>query len=362
MDIGAVWPVPDRPASVCNNCYVRAMPDQRGAPTLTDVARRAGVHPATVSRALSRPTMVAPDTRQAVLDAVEAVGFVPNRSARQLVSGRAGAVGVIVPDITNPYFSTILQAIQAGARGHDLGVLIADTGADADVERQALARLGGQVDGLVVLTPVTDLSSASVPTVQVNRQSRLAPSVVVDQAAVIALAVEHLANLGHRHLVVVRGPASYWSTGRRDRAIDRLASVHADALRIDAIGPVAGTFDGGRSMLEAVTATGATGVVAFNDVQAAGFLVAARAAGIAVPRDLSVVGSDGLDLAAMTGPPLTTVAAPLAQIGTAALARLADLMATRDGPQRTVLQPALVPRSSTATPPPAPTTRHRPRS
>jgi DNA-binding LacI/PurR family transcriptional regulator len=75
-----------------------------------------------------------------------------------------------------------------------------------------------------------------------------------------------------------------------------------------------------------------------------------------------VVGSDGLDLAAMTGPPLTTVAAPLAQIGAAALARLADLMATRDGPQRTVLQPALVPRSSTATPPPAPTTRHRPRS
>ena len=161
--------------------------------------------------------MVAPATRQAVLDAVEAVGFVPNRSARQLVSGRAGAVGVIVPDITNPYFSTILQAIQAGARGHDLGVLIADTGADADVERQALARLGRQVDGLVVLTPVTDLSSATVPTVQVNRQSRLAPSVVVDQAAVVTIAVDHLANLGHRHLAVVRGPASYWSTTRRDR-------------------------------------------------------------------------------------------------------------------------------------------------
>ena len=131
---------------------------------------------------------------------------------------------------------------------------------------------------------------------------------------------------------------------------------------IDAIGPVVGTFDGGRSMLEAVTATGATGLVAFNDVQAAGFLVAARDAGIAVPGDISVVGSDGLDLAAMTGPPLTTVAAQLAQIGAAALARLADLMATRDGPQRTVLQPSLVPRSSTATPPPAPTTRHRPRS
>ena len=192
------------------------MPVPRGAPTLDDVARRAGVHPGTVSRALNRPSMVAAATRREVLAAVEAIGFVPNRSARQLVSGRTGAIGVIVPDITNPYFATILRAIQADARGQDISVLIADTRADADEERRALAKLGRQVDGLVVLTPLTDLSCADVPVVQVNRQSQLAPSVVVDQAAIIGLAVDHLTTLGHRHVTVVRGPASYWSTGQRE--------------------------------------------------------------------------------------------------------------------------------------------------
>lgn len=295
--------------------------------------------------------MVAPATRTQVLNAVEAVGFVPNRSARQLVSGRTGAVGVLVPDITNPYFGAILRAVQAAARSRDLAVLIADTGAEATEEQRALADLGRQVDGLVVLTPITDVSVAPVPVVQVNRQSQHVPSVVVDQAAIIRLAVDHLTALGHRHLVVLRGPAPYWSAGRRDRALSRLvSSSDGAALRIDTVGPVPGTFVGGRAALEPVHATGATAVVAFNDVQAAGLLVAAQAAGFGVPEDLSVVGSDGLDLAAMTAPPLTTVAAPLEAIGRVAAERLEDLLAERQCAHRTVLQPELSAGSSTAPP------------
>jgi DNA-binding LacI/PurR family transcriptional regulator len=307
--------------------------------------------------------MVAVATRREVLAAVEAIGFVPNRSARQLVSGRTGAIGVIVPDITNPYFATILRAIQADARGQDISVLIADTHADADEERRALAKLGRQVDGLVVLTPLTDLSCTDVPVVQVNRQSQLAPSVVVDQAAIIGLAVDHLSSLGHRHLAVVRGPAPYWSTGQRVRAVTLLARNGADdGVRLDLVGPSPGTFDGGREVFAAARATGATGIVAFNDVQAAGLLVEAHAAGVSVPDDLSVVGSDGLDLAAMTSPPLTTVAAPLVQIGIVANARLGRSMADQDGPRRTVLQPELVHRASSAPPPTGRRPSNRPRS
>ncbi len=295
--------------------------------------------------------MVAPATRTQVLAAVEAVGFVPNRSARHLVSGRTGAIGVLVPDITNPYFGAILQAVQAEARGRDLAVLVADTGAEAAEEQRALATLGRQVDGLVALTPITDLSAAPVPVVQVNRQSRRAPSVVVDQAAIIQLAVDHLRSLGHRHLAVLRGPAAYWSTGRRDRALARLAGpTDGSEERFDVVGPVPGTFAGGRAVVDAILATGATSVVAFNDVQAAGLLVAAQAAGRRVPEQLSVVGSDGLDLAAMTAPPLTTVAAPLEAIGRAAAERLGDLLAGRACAHRTVLQPELVPGASTAPP------------
>ncbi len=298
--------------------------------------------------------MVAPATLAEVLAAVEAVGFVPNRAARHLVSGRAGAIGVVVPDISNPYFAAILKAIQVDARADDLGVLIADTGGDPDEERRALAGLDGQVDGLVVLTPVTDLATSRLPMVQVNRQSRVAPSVVVDQAAVVALAIEHLVAQGHRHLAVVGGPVGYWSAGRRVQTLRRLlADPRHAALRVDEIGPAPATFAAGGTLLDAVRRAGATGVVAFNDVQAAGLLVAAHDAEVAVPGDLSVVGSDGLELASMTAPALTTVAAPLPEIGRAALARLADLLAGRRAAYRTVLEPHLVGGASTAPPPTA---------
>lgn len=323
-------------------------------PTLHDVARRAGVHPATVSRALSRPDMVAADTRAAVLDAVAAVGFVPNRSARQLVSGRTDAIGVVVPDITNPYFAAIVQAIQADARNDDLAVLIADTGADPAEERRALATLSRQVDGLIVITPVTDLGAASRPVVQVNRQRRDVVSVVVDQDAIVRTAVDHLTGLGHAHVAVVRGPAAYWSAIRRDRAVEHLTPPGpATPPRIDLLPPTPATFDGGRAAYDAVRHSGASAVVAFNDLQAAGLLVAAHDAGRAVPDSLSVVGSDGLALATMTSPPLTTVAAPLDELGRTARQRLVDLLAQAPGPMVTTLQPALVVRATTAPPAPA---------
>lgn len=322
-------------------------PSPSRQPTLHDVARRAGVHPATVSRALSRPAMVAPATRAAVLAAVESVGFVPNRSARQLVSGRADAIGVLVPDITNPYFASIVRAIQGDARAADLGVLIADTGADPDEERRALATLGRQVDGLVAITPITDLAAlagSGVAVVQVNRASRGVPGVVVDQHAIVAAAAAHLADLGHHDIAAVRGPSAYWSAARRDHAAARLG------LRL--LGPFPATFDGGRDAFAAIRGTAATAVVAFNDLQAAGILAAARDAGVAVPDELSVVGSDGLDLAGMTSPPLTTVAAPLAELGQAAVATLQRQLAGERPPVRTTLEPHLVVRATTAVPPP----------
>jgi DNA-binding LacI/PurR family transcriptional regulator len=320
-------------------------------PTLHDVARRAGVHPATVSRALTRPDMVADGTRSIVLDAVAAVGFVPNRSARQLVSGRTDAIGVIVPDITNPYFAAIVQAIQGDARGDDLAVLIADTGADPAEERRALATLSRQVDGLIAVTPITDLSGATRPVVQVNRQRRGVVSVVVDQEAIVVTAVDHLAGLGHTEIAVVRGPAAYWSATRRDRAVERLTSSRSHrAPRVALLPPAAATFDGGRAAYRDVARSGATAVVAFNDLQAAGLLVAAHDAGRAVPGSLSVVGSDGLALATMTSPPLTTVAAPLDELGRTARQRLADLLARSPGPMVTTLRPELVVRATTAAP------------
>lgn len=292
--------------------------------------------------------MVAPDTRTVVMEAVQHIGFVPNRSASQLVKGRFDAIGVIVPDITNPYFGAILKAIHGDARRGDLAVLIADTSADPTEERRALGALGRQVDGLVAITPITDLADAPVSVVQVNRRSRQAPSVAVDQQAIVETAAAHLADLGHRHLALVRGPAPYWAADRRVVAAQRVAE-RLD-IRIDVVGPSAPTFEGGQAVLDEVLAAGTTGVLAFNDLQAAGLLVAAEAAGCAVPSDLSVVGSDGLDLAQMTSPPLTTVAAPLDDLGRLALSRLTALLAGEDLKNHTALDPHLVVRGTTAPP------------
>lgn len=309
------------------------------------------MHPATVSRALNRPDMVAADTRKAVLEAVQAVGFVPNRSARQLVSGRSDAIGVLVPDITNPYFGAIVRAIQGDARREGLAVLIADTGAEAEEERLALSTLSRQVDGLVAVTPITDLGAATVPVVQVNRSSRGIVGVVVDQEAIARAALDHLFDLGHRHVAVVRGPSAYWSASRRDRAVDRIAvEVRPSGCRIELLGPAPATFEGGRLAFADVVRSGVTAVVAFNDLQAAGLLVAAQGAGRSVPGSLSVVGSDGLALATMTSPQLTSIAAPLDELGVVARRRLDDLLAGRPGPLLTTLAPHLVARATSGGP------------
>ncbi len=327
-------------------------------PTLHDVARRAGVHPATVSRALTKPDMVAAGTLSMVLEVVAEVGFVPNRSARQLVSGRTDAIGVVVPDISNPYFAAIVQAIQSDARGDGLAVLIADTGADPAEERRALSTLSRQVDGIVVVTPVTDLAAATCPVVEVNRQRRNVVSVVVDQEAIVVTAIDHLVALGHTRIVVVRGPAAYWSAKQRDRAVRRLAV--SESVHLESLPPAPATFDGGRDAYVAVARSGASAVVAFNDVQAAGLLVAADHAGRSVPESLSIVGSDGLALAAMTSPALTTLAAPLDEMGSAARQRLADVLAELPGPAVTTLRPQLIIRATTAAPADADRERQRP--
>ena len=328
------------------------MADSRRAPTLQDVARRVGVHPATVSRALNRPDQVAPQTREKVLATVTAIGFVPNESARRLAGGRAEAIGVLIPDIANPYFAAVLQVIQAQAAHRQLAVLIADTGGDPMRETHMLESLSRRVDGLVALTPVTDLSGAGVPVVQVNRLSRDVPGVVVDQSAVVTLAIDHLVDLGHHRIAYLRGPTRYWSTRRRSRAVEKINRTRHSSVQVDVVHPVPADFAGGLSALKGVRATGATGVIAFNDLQAAGVLAAARDAGIAVPEELSVVGSDGLAMSATTAPALTTVAAPLNDMGVAAIGCLLDGRATSSP---VVVQPRLEIRASTAAA--SPTTR-----
>jgi DNA-binding LacI/PurR family transcriptional regulator len=314
--------------------------------TLADVAAEASVHAATVSRAISRPDLVHPATLARVTEAIDRLGYVPNRAARQLAGGRTSTVAVLVPDIANPFFSTVVQAAQRSAAAADLLVLLADTAQQPRTELAAVASLAPNVDGLVLCSPVAPTgrlreAAGGRPLVFVNRRARAVASVSVDQGAVAALAVEHLRGLGHRRIGVVRGPAGYWSSAERERHLRRAGED------VVLLGPVEPTFEGGRAVLADALAAGVTAVAAFNDVMALGLLAAAAAKGVEVPGDLSVVGSDGVSVAAMATPALTTVQAPLEAVAFAAVDALLGCLAG-DPPPTRVLDPCVVVRDSTA--------------
>lgn len=295
------------------------------AVTLADVAVEAGVHPSTVSRVLSRPQLIGEPTRTAVHAAIHKLGYTPNRAARQLAGGRIGAIGVLVPDITNPFFAHVVRSVQQGCRRNGLTMLLADTDQREADELSEARALAGSVDGFVVCSPVAATQQwlqvvGTAPLVFVNRRANGVASVALDQQAIIELGVTHLRAAGHRSIAVVRGPHSYWSSRERDRVVRRLPGLVT-------YGPVRPDFEAGIALATVLMRSNVTGVLAFNDVQALGIVAGYRAAGRSVPRDLSVVGSDDIADAAMSDPPLTTVAAPVQQLGDAAFDLLARLLA-----------------------------------
>lgn len=295
------------------------------AVTLADVAVEAGVHPSTVSRVLSRPQLIGEPTRTAVHAAIHKLGYTPNRAARQLAGGRIGAIGVLVPDITNPFFAHVVRSVQQGCRRNGLTMLLADTDQREADELSEARALAGSVDGFVVCSPVAATQQwlqvvGTAPLVFVNRRANGVASVALDQQAIIELGVTHLRAAGHRSIAVVRGPHSYWSSRERDRVVRRLPGLVT-------YGPVRPDFEAGIALATDLMRSNVTGVLAFNDVQALGIVAGYRAAGRSVPRDLSVVGSDDIADAAMSNPPLTTVAAPVQQLGDAAFDLLARLLA-----------------------------------
>ena len=329
--------------------------------TLDDVARHAGVHASTVSRTLSRPDLVNARTLARVAAAIDQLGYVPNRAARQLAGGRTATVAMLVPDITNPFFSSVVQAAQRRAGAAGCLLLLADTAQDDGTELDAVRSLAPNVDGLVLCAPVAptaELLQAAGDRVLVfvNRRARGVPSVVVDQAALVHLAATHLRDLGHRRIGAVRGPAGYWSSRQREHALAKLAAAAPPGpagLDLVVLDPVDPTFDGGRAVLPAVVASGATAVLAFNDVMALGLVAAAAAAGIDVPGRLSVVGADGVPFAAMTTPGLTTVGVDLEALGDRALeallARIGGRRADTSERAEQTITPRLVVRASSGT-------------
>ncbi|MCW2142754.1 transcriptional regulator, LacI family [Actinoplanes cyaneus] len=322
------------------------------AVTIKDVARLAGVSQSSVCRALADPARVRPETRDRVERAAHELDYHPNRVARSLITGRTLNIGVVLPDLANPFFPSVVKAIQTRARGFDYAVFLSDTDEDPALEVPAIRALAEQVDGFLLCSPRAadeELRSNAreKPIVVLNRRVTPFPSVTADSADGMRQAVAHLHALGHRSVAYVAGPRTSWSN--RDRLRGLRAATAARGMDLVEAGNVAPTVDGGAAAADLVLATPATAVLAYNDLTALGLIQRFHARGVDVPGRISVVGFDDIHLAALVVPPLTTVAIAKEQIGRAGVDLLLASMAGRDstGTARRVLPTQLIVRGST---------------
>ncbi|MFI7541874.1 LacI family DNA-binding transcriptional regulator [Actinoplanes sp. NPDC049599] len=322
------------------------------AVTIKDVARAAGVSPATVCRALSNPDLVRAETGARVRRAAAELGYSPNRAARGLITGRTGNLGLIVPDLANPFFPGVVKGIQARAREADYAVFLADTDEDPAAEVQLVRTLAKQVDGIVLCSPrmgereLRDVAAQS-PLVMLNRRIGRIPSVTFANGDGMRQAVTHLTALGHRRIAYVAGPRASWSNRERIRGLRAVGA--AAGVELIEIGPVQPQFDGGVAAADPVLAAGVTAVIAYNDLIALGLLSRFTARGIAVPAEISVLGFDDIPMAGMVHPSLTTVGLPMESCGRAGVDLLIGLLhdPARHATARRELATQLMVRAST---------------
>lgn len=330
--------------------------------TVHDVAARSGVSTATVSRTLREPHRVSDDTKDRVMAAVRELGYRPNRAASSLRRGRTGVVALVVPDIENPYFASMTKGAQVVCRERGYGLVVVDTNERADIEGEEIQELRSQIDGLILASsrlPDDRLAEISEATacVLVNRdlgdRGPLTPTVTIDETAAAEAAVAHLYGLGHRRLLYVGGPAASWSQGRRARGLATVVATRPDVQLLE-IADCDPTADGGRAVAEEALRTGATAVIAYNDLIALGMLARWSEDGVRVPDRVSLVGFDNTFVTALSSPPLTSVGADLREVGDAAVSLLLDRLDHREADAPSELhrsiQPRLEVRASTGVP------------
>jgi len=330
---------------------------------LADVARLAGVHASTVSRVLNPGTraMIRPAVAARVLEAAAQVGYRPHALAASLRTQRSSTVGVLIPDLTNPLFAAIVRGIEdaLGAAGYT--AVLGNSDNEPARARTLLQRMRERrVDGLILATAhredalIAECRADEIPLVLVNRtvDDRATSAVVVDDAAGIRLAVEHLVGLGHRAIAHLAGPQDL-STGRlRQRSFAR--AMVAAGLRVDprlVLVCRSMTEAEGRRQFAQLLARGAkfTAVLAGNDLIAMGCYDELAARGLACPNAVSIVGYNDLRFVDRMAPPLTTVRIPQYDMGAEAARLLLARMLDPHAPVRTItLAPELVVRGSTA--------------
>jgi LacI family transcriptional regulator, repressor for deo operon, udp, cdd, tsx, nupC, and nupG len=327
--------------------------------TIQDVARAAGVSTATVSRTLSKPSVVAEATREAVRRAVEETGYSVNVTAANLRLQRTGTVIVLLPNIANPFFSQLLAGMSSVLSEAQYGLLVADTqsGPDPDAWLADFLRFR-RADGVILLDGTLSADALDIPgrpplVMACEWMDRDIPSVRIDNDRGARLAVEHLIGLGHRSIGHVTGPVGNVLTVARLSGFRAAMAAHGVPIRQDWV--IEGDFsmDSGAAAGRAWLAMQdrPTALFLASDEMAVGFLGAVQAAGVWVPEEVSVVGFDNIDMAQHLTPALTTIRQPRTDIGVRAARMLLGMMDSGivTGPSE-VVEVEFILRASTAAP------------
>lgn len=290
---------------------------------MRDVATEACVSVSTVSRALSSPDMVSDSTRRAIEAAAQRLGY-QLKSPAVLSSGRRhGSIGLLIPDLENPFFGAICKAAQARARALGLWVYIADSDDDPSLEPEVVDSLAGRVDGVIMCWPRGEDSEIQklaqiTPMVLVNRDVPGIPSISFDNAGGLRYVMDHLIALGHRSIAYAGGPEASWANRQRRSAFREYGEARSDLTLIE-LGNFPPYFSGGVFAGDLAVASGATAVIAFDDIVALGLVERLRQRGVHVPADMSVAGFDNAAIAEYVWPNLTSVDFPRARIGRASV-------------------------------------------
>jgi LacI family transcriptional regulator len=340
-------------------------PDRGLSPrtTITDVARAAGVHPSTVSRALNPATrgMVTDAVVQRVMAAAEQLGWRPSALAAGLRTRRSRTIGILVPDLVNPVFPPIVRAAEARFAEAGYVALVANTDTDPAREALLIERMAAHlVDGLMLASAAQGSRALElcarwgIPVVLINRRLPAAgvPAVVNDDVLGMMLAVRHLAALGHRRIAHIAGPPGVSTAMDRRRGFELAATEAGIGADIIVTAPAYTEAAGRHATEEVLRGPPVTAIAAANDMLCLGVYEALAATGLRVGRDMSVTGFNDMPFVDRISPPLTTVRIQHAEMGRkAADVLLADLGGAPTPARDIMLEPLLVVRDSAGPPP-----------
>jgi len=334
------------------------------ASTIVDVARKAGVSTATVSRVLHNSRLVKEDTRARVLRAMEELNYSPNIIAQGLVTRRTRAIGLVITSIADPFFADVVRGVEETALDHGYSLFLVCSSNDPQREIAAVSALRSRrVDAILVASSRVGslyydlLESIRVPLVLINNQHTGAYglSVATDDRLGGYLATSHLLGHGHRRIAYIQGPPGHWASALRQAGYSA-ALTEADLPVLgDLIVPGDGRADGGVEAVSLLLDRGIrpTAIFCYNDMTAIGAMRALRTRGIGIPEDISVVGYDDVLLASYVEPPLTTIAQQRYELGRRAMELALQRLAGGEGTAHAILlEPYLVERSSCRSAPP----------